>query len=202
MSSNVATIKEASAALSTLSPTPFDLPTAGIEAVIAGGFSGMKKGDWVFAGLRERVGVVLRGCPIERLENGFAGAKPYRLAPVSTSPAARMLHACGMSMAKGDDSHVLCFIGQGSAATGEFHEALNLAALHGLNVVFLAHSWDLTAPESPLTKQTAATLAALSKAYGISGVTVNGSDEAAVTKAVSSARKKGGPQFIEAQIER
>jgi TPP-dependent pyruvate/acetoin dehydrogenase alpha subunit len=202
VSSNVDTIKEASAALSALSPTPFDLPIDGIEAVIAGGFVGMQQGDWVFAGLRERVGVVLRGCPVERLENGFAGAKPYRLAPVSTSPAARMLHACGMSMAKGDDSHVLCFIGQGSAATGEFHEALNLAALHNLNVVFLAHSWDLSSPESPLAKQTAVSLSALSTAYGIEGVTVSGADEAAVTKAVSSARKKGGPQLIEAQIER
>jgi len=162
----------------------------------------MERTDWIFAGLRERVGVVLRGCPIERIENGFAGAKPYRLAPISTSPAARMLHACGMSMAKGDDSHVLCFIGQGSSATGEFHEALNLATLHNLNVVFLAHSWDLSSPESPLAKQTASSIAALSKAYGIKGVTVNGSDVAAITKAVSSARKSGGPQLIEAQIER
>ena len=202
MSSHVETIKAASANLSALCPTPFDLPSQGIEAVIAGGFSGMERTDWIFAGLRERVGVVLRGCPIERIENGFAGAKPYRLAPISTSPAARMLHACGMSMAKGDDSHVLCFIGQGSSATGEFHEALNLATLHNLNVVFLAHSWDLSSPESPLAKQTASSIAALSKAYGIKGVTVNGSDVAAITKAVSSARKSGGPQLIEAQIER
>ena len=202
MSSHVETIKAASAALSALSPTPYDLPSQGIEAVIAGGFTGMQRTDWVFAGLRERVGVVLRGCPVERIENGFAGAKPYRMAPISTSPAARMLHACGLSMAKGDDSHVLCFIGQGSSATGEFHEALNLAALHNLNVVFLAHSWDLSSPESPLAKQTASSIAALSKAYGIKGVTVNGSDVAAVTKAVSSARKSGGPKLIEAQIER
>lgn len=202
MSSNVDAIKEASAALSALSPTPYDLPTAGIEAVIAGGFDGMLKGDWVFAGLRERIGVVLRGCPVERLENGFAGAKPYRLAPVSTSPAARMLHACGMSMAKGEKDSVLCFIGQGSAATGDFHEALNLATLHKLNVIFLAHSWDLSAPESPLAKQTSVSLASMAKAYGIKGVMVDGADERRVRLAVSSARKKGGPQLIEAQIDR
>ena len=70
------------------------LPIAarGLEAVIAGGFLGMERGDWVFPGLRERAGGVLKGCSRERLVDPSKGARPYRIRPVTSSPAARPPH--------------------------------------------------------------------------------------------------------------
>lgn len=191
-------IKSADAALSAADPSPFPLPATGLEAVIAGGFLGMKKTDWIFPGLRERVGGVLRNCPIERLADGHAGARPYRLAPVSTSASTRLLQACGVAMA--DNNSVLCFIGQGAGATGAFYEALNLAALHQLNLIILAHSRDLSAEGSPLAIQVAGGLRSKAAAFGLSTSQVKSTDFTAIQKAVAKARKTGGPHLIEAEI--
>jgi len=180
---------------------PYPLPVRGLEAVIAGGFLGIERKDWVMPGLRERCGAVLRNCPTERLLDPATGARPYRVAPVSSSPAARMLQACGLAMAlRDEDAAVLCFIGQGSASYGAFHEALNLAALHKLRVIFLAHSWNLDAPGSPLARQLAGALSAHALAYGIKGAAVDGGLVTDVLSAVTDARAAGGPRLIEARL--
>lgn len=194
-------VLEASALLQTQNPLPFPLPVDGIESLVAGGFSGIEKTDWVFPGLRERVGAVLRSCPVERLVDGHAGARPYRVAPVSTSASTRLLQACGVAMAQDAEDAVLCFVGQGAAATGPFYEGLNLAALHQLNVIVLVHRRDLSSPESPLSPQVAGSLAAKAQSFGIASSTVDGNDFDAVQNAVASARKSGGPHLIEALLD-
>lgn len=182
-------------------PSPVHLPIFGLEAVIAGGFLGVESGDWVVPGLRERVGAVLRDCPPERLVDGLSGARPYRVAPITRSPAARMLHACGLAMAQPDHA-VLCFIGQGSASYGAFHEALNLAALRRLHVIFLAHTWNLDEPGAPLPRQVAGSLSAKALAYGVQARSVDGGLVTEVLSAVTDARAHGGPHFIEARLTR
>lgn len=191
-------IKVADAALQAAEPSPFPLPAFGLEAIIAGGFLGVEKTDWVFPGLRERVGGVLRNCPLERLVDGHAGARPYRIAPVSTSASTRLLQACGVAMA--DANTVLCFIGQGAAATGAFYEALNLAGLHQLNLIILAHSRDLNAEGSPLAPQVAQGLLSKAESFGFGTAKVSGSDFSAIQKAVANARKARGPHLIEAVL--
>ena len=198
MRAAAAAVRAADEQLAGLSPKPFPVPARGLEAVIAGGFEGVERSDWVFPGLRERVGATLRGCPLERLVDPADGARPYRVAPTSGDPAARMLHACGLAMANPDDA-VLCFIGQGSASYGAFHEALNLAALRWLNVVFLAGTWTLT-DEAPLGPQTAVDLSALAAAYGLRVDVVEGADADAVRAAVAEARAAGGPALVEARL--
>ena len=194
-------VLEANALLETKNPLPFPLPIQGIEAVVAGGFSGVEKTDWVFPGLRERLGAVLRGCPVERLVDGHAGARPYRVAPVSTSASTRLLQACGVAMTQEDDSAVLCFVGQGAAATGPFYEALNLAALHQLDLIVLAHRRDLSSVDAPLGPQVAGSLASKAESFGLSSTTVDGRNFQAVKDAVSAARKAGGPHLIEALLD-
>ena len=194
-------VLEANALLLQQNPTPFPLPVNGIEALVAGGFLGVEKTDWVFPGLRERVGAVLRNCPIERLVDGHAGARPYRVAPVSTSASTRLLQACGVAMASEDGTAVLCFVGQGAAATGSFYEALNLAALHNLNLIVLAHRRDLSSEDSPIGPQVAGELSAKAESFGIRTQKVNGSQFDAVQQAVSQARTAGGPHFIEASLD-
>ncbi len=193
-------VRRADEWLAAANPEPFPVPARGLEAVITGGMLGIERSDWVFPGLRERVGAVLRDCPVERLIKGHAGARPYRMAPVSTSPGARMLHACGMAAAPGNEGAVLCFIGQGSAATGSFHEALNLAALRKLPVIFLCHSWNLEHPEAPLPPQVAGSLTAKALSYGLPATTIDGELITEVLHAVSDARSRSGPSFIEARL--
>jgi len=198
MRAAAAAVRAADEQLAELKPLPFPVPARGLEAVIAGGFHGIERSDWVFPGLRERVGASLRGCPAERLVDPTHGARPYRVAPTSGDPAARMLHACGLAMAA-PETAVLCFIGQGSASYGAFHEALNIAALRWLNVIFVASTWTLT-DEAPLGPQTAVELSALAAAYGLRVDVVEGADAEAVRAAVAEARAGGGPALIEARL--
>lgn len=195
-------VRETESTLTAGDAAPLAISPRGLEAVIVGGYLGVEKTDWVFPGIRERAGAVLRNCPEDRLLDAQAGARPYRIAPTTTSPGARMLHACGMAMAKGEGSTVLCFIGQGSAATGEFHEALNLAALHNLHVIFLVHCWDLTGDDSPLAPQMAGTISSKALAYGIHSSSVDGGSVTDVLEAVANAKAHGGPQLIEAHLKR
>ena len=197
----VEALRSADAALQAMDPRPFPIPCTGLEPVIAGAMLGLDRQDWVFPGLRERIGAVLRSCPVERLADGHAGARPYRFAPVSKSPSTRMLHACGMA-ATLETERVLCFIGQGSTATGSFHEALNLASQKSLNLIFLCHAWDLDQPDSPLPPQLAASLTELASAHGLSTLSVDGHNAKAVKTAVAKAHKAGGPWLIEARLTR
>jgi len=191
-------VRAADERLAGLEPVPWALPARGLEAVIAGGVRGVERTDWIFPGLRERVGAVLRGCPVERLIDGHAGARPWRVAPVTASPAARLLHACGLAMARPHDA-ALCFLGQGGASYGALHEALNLAALRGLDVIFLATRYALD-EGAPVGPQVAGSLAEKAAAYGIAAIEVDGADAALVAQAVSEARAAGGPHFIEAHL--
>jgi pyruvate dehydrogenase E1 component alpha subunit len=191
-------IQQADQDLLQAAPSPFPIPAKGLEAVIAGGFMGIDRTDWVVPGLRERIGAVLRGCPQARLVDGQAGCRPWRVAPVTTSPAARMLHACGLAMATPDEA-VLCFLGEGSASCGAFHEALNFAALHHLRVIFLAHAWQRS-PGAPYAEQLAGSLSHHAMAYGIKGRRIDGGLISEVLSAVSEARASGGPRLIEAHL--
>ena len=191
-------IRAADEAIQVQTPIPFPVPARGLEAVIAGGFMGIEKTDWVLPGLRERVGAVLRGCPQDRLLDGHAGSRPWRVAPVTTSPAARMLHACGLAMSHPEGA-VLCFLGEGSASCGAFHEALNFAALHRLRVIFLSHVWQRS-EGAPYADQLAGSQAHHAMAFGLKSRNVDGGLISEVLSAVSEARAAGGPRFIEAHL--
>ena len=185
---------EADAALNALGPTPFSLPLGPLAPVVEGAMLGFGRKGWVVTGPRERVGVVLRGCPVERLVDGLAGARPYRLAPCSVAPGDRALHAVGLAMVSGEP--VLCLLGLASAASGAFHEALNLASLHGAPVIFVVATLAL-GPDAPVGAQLAGSPAAIASAHGLGAVRVTGSSEA-VQAAVAEARAAGGPRLIEA----
>lgn len=101
---------------------------------------------------------------------------------------------------------VLCFFGDGAANTGAFHEAVNLAAVFRLPVVFLCEN-NLYAMSFPVKKAFAIPdIAERAKGYGIPGVTVDGMDVLSVyeatKEAVERARKGEGPTLIEARTYR
>ena len=197
MNDVLARLRDADQALDAMHPTPFPLPIAGEEAVIAGAVLGLARGDWWVPGARERVGAVLRDVPLDRVVDAFAGAKPYKIAPPTPAPALRALHAVGIGIADPDRA-VLVHLGIGSVADGAFAEALNLAALHRPRVLFLV-SVLAFGDDAPIGPQSAATPEALATAYGIPVTTVPRTDAEAVRAAVVAARDAGGPHVIVAR---
>ena len=94
-------------------------------------------------------GDVAEQATVERLVDGTAGARPFKVAPPGTSPALRALTAVGL--AHGSGQTALVQLGIGSASDGALHEALNLAALLRPNVIFVVtvHPLDGDAPLAP-----------------------------------------------------
>lgn len=104
------------------------------------------------------------------------------------------------------DKVVLCFFGDGASNTGNFHEALNMASLWDLPVVFMVEN-NMYAMSVPWAKSSKLpNVADRACAYGIPGVVVDGMDvlavRGAVEKAVDRARKGDGPSLIEAKTYR
>lgn len=93
-------------------------------------------------------------------------------------------------------------VGDGGTSEGDFHEALNFAAVWRAPVVFLVQNNGF-AISVPLAKQTAApSLAHKAVGYGMPGRLVDGNDAAAMHQvlgeAVARARSGGGPTLVEA----
>lgn len=107
---------------------------------------------------------------------------------------------------RGEDRVVLCFFGDGASNTGNFHEALNMASLWDLPVVFIVEN-NLYAMSVPWKKSSKLPdVADRAAAYGIPGVVVDGMDplavRASVLKAADRARRGEGPTLIEAKTYR
>jgi len=101
---------------------------------------------------------------------------------------------------------VAAFFGDGASSRGDFHEALNFAAVMKLPVIFICHN-NQFAYSTPLEKQMAVEhIADRAKAYGMPGITVDGNDVLAVRSAVadaaSRAREGGGPSLVEGKTMR
>ncbi|MGK5498399.1 pyruvate dehydrogenase (acetyl-transferring) E1 component subunit alpha [Streptomyces sp. URMC 125] len=172
----------------------------------------LEERDWLFPSYRDTLAAVARGMePAEALGllrgDWHTGYDPYehRVAPLSTPLATHLPHAVGLAHAarlKGDDVVALAMVGDGGTSEGDFHEALNFAAVWRTPTVFLVQNNGF-AISVPLARQTAApSLAHKAVGYGMPGRLVDGNDAAAVhrvlSEAVERARAGGGPTLVEA----
>jgi pyruvate dehydrogenase E1 component alpha subunit len=99
-----------------------------------------------------------------------------------------------------------CFFGEGAMAEGAFHEAMNLAALWQLPVLYLCEN-NLYAMGTALARSEAQTdLCAKAAAYGLGAHSVDGMDVVAVQAAVQAAAQRvragTGPEFLELRTYR
>ncbi|MGJ5897609.1 pyruvate dehydrogenase (acetyl-transferring) E1 component subunit alpha [Streptomyces sp. V2] len=186
--------------------------STGQEACEVAAALALEERDWLFPSYRDTLAVVARGVdPVEALTllrgDWHTGYDPYahRVAPLCTPLATQLPHAVGLAHAarlKGDDVVALALVGDGGTSEGDFHEALNFAAVWQAPVVFLVQNNGF-AISVPLAKQTAApSLAHKAVGYGMPGRLVDGNDVLAMhevlTDAVRQARAGGGPTLIEA----
>jgi pyruvate dehydrogenase E1 component alpha subunit len=101
---------------------------------------------------------------------------------------------------------VLCFSGDGSANEGSFHEALNLASIWKLPVIFFIEN-NLYGMSTHIGKSmNIKDIADRAKAYGIPGIIVDGNDAIevyeTVAKAAEGVRAGKGPVLIESKTYR
>ena len=101
---------------------------------------------------------------------------------------------------QGRDSVVVCFFGDGAMNQGVVHEAMNLAAIWALPVIFVCEDnrYAITTPSAYAASGPG--LVARAAGYGIPGAVVDGMDvlavEEAVGAAVERARRGGGPAAL------
>jgi pyruvate dehydrogenase E1 component alpha subunit/2-oxoisovalerate dehydrogenase E1 component len=117
--------------------------------------------------------------------------------------------AVGMALAdnmQGKQQITCCFFGDGAVQEGEFHEAMNLASLWRLPVLFVCEN-NFYAMGAALEISDAVTdLVRKVEAYNVAGAAVDGMDvlavEAAAQQAVTYVREGRGPYFLECRTYR
>jgi TPP-dependent pyruvate/acetoin dehydrogenase alpha subunit len=198
----------------------------GQEAVAAGFAAAMRRQDMVFCTYRGHVHTLLRGAPMAGLmaellgrSTGICGGKggSMHLTDVVHGAmgsyaivGAHMPIAAGAAWAakeRGTGQVVVCFFGDGTTNIGSFHEALNLAAVWKLPVVFVCEN-NLYMEYTPIGAVTAVEHPAADRAaaYGLEPIIVDGNDADAVHSvaitAIERARGGEGPSLIEAKTYR
>ena len=189
---------------------------AGQEGAHVGAAFALRPADWVVPAFRETGALMLRGIPMEQLlqfwggdERGSGFPRELRTLPVSIPVGTHMLHAVGIAWAlkqAGEEAAVLTFFGEGATSEGDFSEAMNMAGVFQVPVVFFCQN-NQYAISVPFTKQTASpTVAQKALAYGMFGVQVDGNDVFAVyrvtAEALERARTAHEPTLIEAHTYR
>jgi 2-oxoisovalerate dehydrogenase E1 component alpha subunit len=184
----------------------------GQEAVTVGIGSAMRPDDVLLPSFREQGAQLWRGVGMAELllywggdERGSDFAGPREDFPICIPVASHAPHAAGVALAfklRGEERAAVCVMGDGGTSKGDFYEALNLAGVWHLPVVFVINNnqWAISVPR---TAQTAAeTLAQKGVAAGVEGIQVDGNDVIAVRdtveRSLAKARSGGGATLIEA----
>src|SRR5204862_5316515 len=156
----------------------------------------------IFAQYMGRVGGLTRG----RDGNMHMGDLRLNIVAIISAMAASVPVAAGAALAfkyKGTRHASFCFFGDGATSRGEWHEAVNFAAVQKLPLVLICNN-NQYAYSTPLSKQMAcANVADRGPAYGIPAEHVDGNDVFAVheagRRAVEHARAGLGAYLIECQ---
>jgi pyruvate dehydrogenase E1 component alpha subunit len=198
----------------------------GQEAIAVGVAAAMRDDDYTFVTYRGHNHVLARGTAMAPVmaellgrENGLMHGKGGSMHLLDVSRGvlgsyaiigAQLVIANGTAWSaqyRGSGQVTVCFFGDGATNIGAFHEALNLAAVWKLPVVFVCennHYMEYTPIEAvTAVKRPAADRA---PAYGLSSLHVDGNDVEAVYeiagRAIEQARAGGGPSLIEAETYR
>jgi TPP-dependent pyruvate/acetoin dehydrogenase alpha subunit len=200
----------------------------GQEAVAAGVAAAMRPNDLSFCTYRGHAHTLARGVSVEKMlgelmqrDNGLMRGKGGSMHLTSVEHGvmgsyaivgAHLPIACGSAWRaqyKGHDDVSVCFFGDGTTNIGAFHEALNLASVWKLPVIFVCEN-NLYMEYTPIAdvipegmKHPAADRAS---AYGLEPIVVDGNDADEVyrtaQRAFAKARKGEGPSLIECMTYR
>jgi pyruvate dehydrogenase E1 component alpha subunit len=117
---------------------------------------------------------------------------------------AHLTLATGLALAdryKGSDAVTLCFFGDGASNIGYFHEAVNLAAVWKLPVVFICENNQYGMGTAVDRASAVSEMRQKATGYGLANERVDGMElldvRAATEKAIAHARSGAGPYFLE-----
>jgi 2-oxoisovalerate dehydrogenase E1 component alpha subunit len=190
--------------------TSFFLKSTGEEGIACACALAMGREDMCFPTYRMAGWLIARDYPLTDMVNQiFSNAKDplggrqlpilysardYGFYSLSGNVGPRFGHAVGWAMAsayKGDSRIAIGFIGEGSTAEGDFHEALTFAAVYRVPVILAVtnNQWAISS-FSGIAGGEQTTFAAKAIAYGLPGLRVDGNDYLAVTAAIRWAAER------------
>ena len=202
----------------------------GQEAIAVGCTGALRDTDWMLPmhrnlGVWTTRGVELRPlfCQLMGKDGGFTkgrdrtfhvGLPEKRIVGMISHLAAMLPVADGFGLAARlggsenvlPDGVALAFTGEGATREGDFHEALNLASVWKLPVVFVVENngYGLSTPTSDAIP--VEDIADAAAGYGMPGVVVDGNDVEAVIAVIAKAAERGrqgeGPTLVEAKTFR
>ena len=198
---------------------------SGEEAVAVGAMWHLKKEDYVIGSYRDHAYYVIRGGDPKKAlaelfghEDGCCKGKGGSMhlfdwgihfmggyaivagmCPIAVGLAYSIQH-------KKEDRVVLCFFGDGATNQGVYHEALNMASLYRLPVVWVCENNQYAIGTSVPRSSAEESLAKKARAYNMPTAVVDGMDffkmQSVAARAIAAARAGKGPSFIEAKCYR
>ncbi|WP_298280947.1 thiamine pyrophosphate-dependent enzyme [Acidocella sp.] len=201
--------------------TSFYMKSTGEEATAAAPSLALQPGDMCFPTYRMVSFLLARDYPLANLVNQtFANAgdpmrgrqlpllysaRDYGFYSLAGNVGSRFGHAVGWAMAsafKGDDKIAMAFVGDGTTAEGNFHEAMVFAAVYHAPVILCVtnNQWAISSYQG-MAGGEETTFAARGIGYGLPGLRVDGNDflavYAATQWAAGRARANHGATLIE-----
>lgn len=198
---------------------------AGEEAVAVGVCANLRKDDYITSTHRGHGHCIAKGARLDKTMAEILGRKTgyckgkggsMHIADFSSGMlGATAVVGAGIPIAagaglsiklRGADQVVACFFGDGASNQGTFHEAVNLASVWQLPVLFVCENNLYAMGTSQSRVMVVENVADRAAAYGIPGVVVDGNDVLAVYEAtraaVERARRGEGPTLIECKTYR
>ncbi len=197
----------------------------GQEAVVTGAIAATRFDDYIITAYRDHAHALVRGtsanaCMAELFgkdtgcSRGLGGSmhffdKEHHMYGGHAIVGAHVPLACGLAFAckyRNEDRVTLCFFGDGAINQGAFHEALNLAALFELPVIFICEN-NLFAMGTSVERSTSLKqIVDRAEGYDIPGCVVDGMNfrhvRDTLSEVVESIRKDPHPAFVEVRTYR
>jgi|ERR1041385_6522152 2-oxoisovalerate dehydrogenase E1 component alpha subunit len=206
---------------------PFVISGQGHEAAQVGAAAALRPGvDWLAPYYRDLAFCVAMGMTARDFMMGVYarredpssggrqmpshfGLKRARIITTSSVVSTQVLHAAGIAYAaklRGVDEVVVTCVGEGGTSKGDWHEALNFAAVHRLPFICLVQDNDYAISVPHRLQMGAESVSDRARGYGMAGAAVDGGDVLgmyeATAAAVARARSGEGPTLIDAKVAR
>mmetsp|Transcript_2595 Transcript_2595/g.6136 ORF Transcript_2595/g.6136 Transcript_2595/m.6136 type:complete len:436 (+) Transcript_2595:3-1310(+) len=198
----------------------FYMTSLGEEAATVGSSAALDLKDVIFGQYRETGALIWRGFTFEQCANQCLGnsadpgkgrqmpihygSKEHNFQTISSPLGTQIPQAAGAGYAlkrEGSENIAVCYFGEGAASEGDFHAAINFAAVTSAHTLFICRN-NGYAISTPVQEQyNGDGIAGRGPGYGIDTVRVDGNDVWAVYSATREARKRiietGRPVLLE-----